>query len=96
MVVRIKPASTNSFLTYTHSSLLLGKTPFSFDRVFLPDATQDEIYALTGALQVDHTLQGYNSCVFVYGQTGSGKTHTMIGAGCGIIQQSLNQIFKRV
>lgn len=74
----------------------MGKANFSFDHVFLPNATQYDVYKLTGNKQMDHTLEGYNSCLFVYGQTGSGKTHTMIGNNNGIVQQSLYHLFSRI
>ena len=43
-----------------------------------------------------HTLEGYNSCVFVYGQTGSGKTYTMMGNSSGLMQRSFNELFHRL
>lgn len=96
VVVRIKPNQNGSFLSYSESNILLGKHNFAFDHVFLPIATQSDVYKSTGLKQIEHTLEGYNSCLFVYGQTGSGKTHTMIGNSNGIIQQSLHHLFNRV
>ena len=52
---------------------------FSFDEIYMPEATQDEVFASTGKILVNDVLQGYNGTIFAYGQTGSGKTHTMFG-----------------
>ncbi|XP_071455866.1 uncharacterized protein [Hetaerina americana] len=53
---------------------------FNFDRVFPPEATQDEVFQEARDL-VECALDGYNVCICAYGQTGSGKTHTILGGG---------------
>jgi len=74
---------------------------FEFDRVFGPDATQEEIFDAAGRQLVKDVLDGYNATLFAYGQTGSGKTYTMEGdfrdkALRGIIPRSVEALFDGV
>jgi len=74
-----------------------GEVSFQFDQVFWTDTKQEEVFNNACRQQVDHVLNGYNSCCFAYGQTGSGKTYTMFGEGSdvrGVIPRSVEYLFQ--
>ncbi|KAI8323884.1 kinesin-domain-containing protein, partial [Martensiomyces pterosporus] len=50
---------------------------FTFDYVFSPEVSQEQIYDDSIQPLVKQFLQGYNATVLAYGQTGSGKTFSM-------------------
>eukprot|EP00941_MAST-03F_sp_MAST-3F-sp1_P005328 g5328.t1 len=52
---------------------------FTFDRIFGPTSSQEEVFADTKRL-IQSAVDGFNVCIFAYGQTGAGKSFTMIGA----------------
>lgn len=75
-----------------------GHKSFTFNKVFGPNATQEEVFLDTQPL-IRSVLDGYNVCIFAYGQTGSGKTYTMSGPkelteeGLGVNYRALNDLF---
>ncbi|KAJ8428672.1 hypothetical protein Cgig2_006346 [Carnegiea gigantea] len=73
-------------------------TPYMFDKVFMPDASQEDVFLEVSQL-VQSALDGYKVCIFAYGRTGSGKTFTMMGSpgnseNNGLVPRSLEQIFE--
>lgn len=73
----------------------------SFDRVFGPNATQEEIYMWSCQPLVRSAVtEGRSATVFVYGATGAGKTHTMFGkreeAQQGLICRAIREVFAAV
>ncbi|KYQ90484.1 kinesin-1 [Tieghemostelium lacteum] len=85
------------------NSVVVEKNPpFTFDRVFPPESTQDEVFEYVEDTITD-VLGGFNTTIFCYGQTGSGKSHTMFGsgdksdtAGWGIIPRSNLLMFSTI
>ncbi|KAG1326219.1 Kinesin-like protein KIN-14P [Cocos nucifera] len=75
-----------------------GHKSFTFNKIFGPTATQEEVFSDTQPL-IRSVLDGFNVCIFAYGQTGSGKTYTMSGPkelteeGLGVNYRALNDLF---
>ncbi|KAK2079949.1 hypothetical protein QBZ16_002344 [Prototheca wickerhamii] len=80
----------------------------SYDRVFGPEAPQEEVFQAVGLPAVEHCLAGFNAAIFAYGQTGAGKTHTMQGraetdpetgalhADCGMTLRVFRELFAKM
>lgn len=76
---------------------------FEFNHVFdsfdpIPYHDQEHVYKTLGKPLLDHSLDGYNSCLFAYGATGSGKTYSMTGdeqnfEDQGIIPRMIRDLF---
>ncbi|CAD5125396.1 DgyrCDS13631 [Dimorphilus gyrociliatus] len=88
VVVRARPLLPKEKLAGEQSCLKIDspnrivvgrKESYNFDRVFLPRATQQEVYDYTVKPLLIKCLEGYNVTVFSYGPTGSGKTYTIGG-----------------
>lgn len=77
------------------------KSTFTFDKIFTPDATQDDIFTEVAHPIIDSSLLGYSGLILAYGPTGSGKTFTMRGnSGSdlndrGIIPRSIEMILSQ-
>ncbi|KAJ3225554.1 kinesin-like protein Klp8 [Clydaea vesicula] len=79
---------------------------FCFDRCFnssnKSDANfytnQETLYDEVGKEVLDHSFQGFNTCLFAYGQTGSGKSYTMMGTenDVGVIPRFCKDLFKKI
>eukprot|EP00941_MAST-03F_sp_MAST-3F-sp1_P002044 g2044.t1 len=70
------------------------KKQYTFDRIFGPDSTQEQVFADTKRL-VQSAVDGFNVCIFAYGQTGAGKSFTMIGAEGEGVDESLKGLTPR-
>ena len=74
---------------------------FTFDSVYGPDSTQEELYEENFRGLVSSVLTGFNGTVFAYGQTGTGKTFTMEGVRSdsdlkGMIPRAFDHIFTHI
>ncbi|KAI8073341.1 hypothetical protein BC940DRAFT_268126 [Gongronella butleri] len=79
---------------------------YTFDHVFDPDSSQEQVYNGVASNLVDRFLDGYNVTILAYGQTSSGKTYTM-GTALdmeqdvrpdeeGIIPRAVSSLFERL
>ncbi|XP_053948124.1 kinesin-like protein Nod [Anastrepha ludens] len=106
VIVREKPArdsQTTSVISYLECSaniLVADGRPFTFDKVLVPAATQEELFRDIRPL-VDKVKKGYNCTALAYGQTGTGKSHSMglnssssAGEDVGIIPRCLLEILQ--
>ena len=59
---------------------LQGRRPFTFDRVFSEETSQEGVWNYIST-SVNSFLQGYNVSVMAYGQSGAGKSFTMGTSG---------------
>ena len=80
-------------VTFPHENKVEIKTrddkephKFEFDRVYLADVKQSDVFEFTGQQIVEDVFKGYNGTIFVYGQTGSGKTYSMMGPNLAGLQ----------
>ncbi|XP_029296595.1 LOW QUALITY PROTEIN: kinesin-like protein KIF27 [Cottoperca gobio] len=107
VALRIRPLLPKEVL-YNHQAcvrvvpgsaqVMLGSDRlFSFDHVFGPTASQDEVHESCVEPLVESLVDGYNATVFCYGQTGSGKTYTIGGGNLdeegGIIDRVAQDVF---
>ncbi|XP_065030161.1 kinesin-like protein KIN-14P isoform X1 [Musa acuminata AAA Group] len=87
-----------NIMIITPSKYGKGHKSFSFNKVFGPFATQEEVFSDMQPL-IRSVLDGYNVCIFAYGQTGAGKTYTMSGPkelteeSFGVNYRALNDLF---
>ena len=86
--------------TPSDAAATIGRT-FTFEKVFLSDASQEEVFEDVARRVVDNCVAGFNGTVFAYGQTGSGKTHTIGGgsrryADRGLIPRALSHLYAEV
>ncbi|XP_051152672.1 kinesin-like protein KIN-14I isoform X2 [Andrographis paniculata] len=94
----VEATDEQTLTVLTSSKYVKGKKSFTFNRVFGPSSSQEEVFGDTQPL-IRSVLDGYNVCIFAYGQTGSGKTYTMTGPkeltqeSLGVNYRALNDLF---
>ena len=93
--------SGNVCLQDPHDADGARETEFNFDRIFLPDCLQTEVWDWLGQPLLDKCIEGFNGTVFAYGQTGSGKTFSMQGVAHdpelrGLIPRFTIKLFERI
>lgn len=76
----------------------LSPQNFTFDHVYGPEVTTQEIHNEICRPIVQSVLDGYNGAVFMYGQTTSGKTYTMLGTPDlpGVLPCSVRDVFTAI
>jgi hypothetical protein len=80
------------------------KRSFTYDTIFGPNSTQDQIYHDIGAPLVSQFFDGFNATILAYGQTFSGKTYTMGSNNMdnpteneqGIIPRVIKDLFRKI
>ena len=116
VAVRIRPFSTQELKKGDFKRVVFvdeekkvvrvhGKHEFEFTHIFdsfdpVPLHDQEYVYNLIGKPLLDHSLDGFNCCLFAYGATGSGKTYSMTGdevthrlENQGIIPRMIEDLF---
>lgn len=77
------------------------KYPFTFDRVFAPASSQEDLFEEVSQM-LPSVLSGGNACVFAYGSTQTGKSYTLEGSlgsaeeSMGLIPRSMLQIYEAI
>ena len=75
-----------------------SQAPYTFDHLFFPESSNDDIFNSVVKNVVLQSMNGFNGSIFTYGQTSSGKTFTMNGSQSqpGIIPLSVFYCFKAI
>jgi len=83
------------FWSVQGNTINVQNSEFTFDTVFLPSTSQQEVFEKIAKNAVIWVSQGYNSTIFAYGCSGSGKTYTLFGFG-GVVPSSCELLFKLI
>ena len=105
--VRVKPLNDkeslmekNHMWSVVSDTTLMNKRTkevYTFDNVFGPDISTQEIFESTCKEIVRAAMDGINQTVFAYGQTSSGKTYTMKGyQNDGLIPLAVQELFSQI
>eukprot|EP00041_Stephanoeca_diplocostata_P012776 m.215126 g.215126 ORF g.215126 m.215126 type:complete len:928 (+) comp19083_c0_seq11:169-2952(+) len=101
VVVAIEDRDKTCVLTKDPDSEHKVEHRYSFDKVFSPETTQQQVYDDAIEPIVDEVVGGQSCCIFAYGQTGTGKTFTMRGdfsapENAGLIQRSTCDLLNKL
>ncbi|KAI8391739.1 P-loop containing nucleoside triphosphate hydrolase protein [Radiomyces spectabilis] len=88
VALRVRPLSTSESVIYPNETvtfisdeprILFSGTDrsFTFDFVYRPDASQEQLYHTSVLPLVTRFLQGYQITILAYGYPGSGKSYTL-------------------
>lgn len=89
-------------VTLTPKSENSSPLTFTYDHIFRPESTQEEVFEISAKPIIEDVIQGFNGTIFAYGQTASGKTHTMTGHDIfdqntmGIIPRMISTVFDKI
>ncbi|GFT15739.1 chromosome-associated kinesin KIF4 [Nephila pilipes] len=97
-------SQSSEILSFDGNSMVkLQNKTYTFDHVFLPGASNEEVYNAIIAQKIQPLFEGYNVTILAYGPTGSGKTYTMgtdynpkstSNTDIGIIPRGVKEIFR--
>ncbi|XP_015930613.1 kinesin-like protein klp-19 [Parasteatoda tepidariorum] len=83
------------------TAIEIRNASFSFDIVFPPETSNEDVYKGLVSEKIQHLFEGFNVTILAYGSTGSGKTFTMGTASIpqdedskGLVPRGLQQIFE--
>ncbi|KAG1303102.1 hypothetical protein G6F64_010361 [Rhizopus arrhizus] len=66
-----------TFLPNQPNVIINQNRHFTFDHVYSPSVSQEEVYQSAIRPLFEQFVKGYNATILAYGQTGSGKTYSM-------------------
>lgn len=71
---------------------------FSYDQLWGPGISNEDIFGNIGFSVVKTTMEGYHGVVFAYGQTSAGKTHSIHGGqdDPGMIPRAVQAMFEYI
>ncbi|KAG0930334.1 hypothetical protein G6F57_005371 [Rhizopus arrhizus] len=72
-----EPKSYLSFIPNQPHIIIDQNRQFTFDHVYSPSVSQEDVYQSAIQPLFDQFITGYNATILAYGQTGSGKTYSM-------------------
>lgn len=94
--------SDNQSVTIIPNSENSSPLTFTYDYIFTPESTQEDVFDISAKPIIEDVIQGFNGTIFAYGQTASGKTHTMSGHDIfdpntmGIIPRMISTVFDKI